>query len=114
METPLNRHGHRQPLPRARAHEDHPCAPALRTSRFPVTVQRPTPLPRITLDNPHSRLQEPISADAERPRIKPTSSAAVCAARGMGLHLVRKYPDRIDYRCVGDRNILTLEHDFED
>ena len=32
---------------------------------------------------------------------------------GMGLHLVRRYPDRIDYRCVDDRNILTLEHDFE-
>lgn len=32
---------------------------------------------------------------------------------GMGLHLVRKYPDRIDYRCIGDRNILTLEHRFE-
>lgn len=32
---------------------------------------------------------------------------------GMGLHMVRVYPDRIDYRCVDDRNILTLEHDFE-
>ena len=31
---------------------------------------------------------------------------------GMGLHLVRKYPDRIDYRCIDDRNILTLEHKF--
>ena len=33
---------------------------------------------------------------------------------GMGLHLVRKYADRIDYRCVDERNILTLEHDFND
>ncbi len=32
---------------------------------------------------------------------------------GMGLHLVRKYADRIDYRCVDDRNILTLEHEFD-
>ena len=32
---------------------------------------------------------------------------------GMGLHLVRKYADRIDYRCVDNRNILTLEHDFD-
>jgi len=31
----------------------------------------------------------------------------------MGLHLVRKYADRIDYRCVDDRNILTLEHEFD-
>ena len=32
---------------------------------------------------------------------------------GMGLHLVRKYPDHIDYRCIDDRNILTLEHKFD-
>ena len=33
---------------------------------------------------------------------------------GMGLHLVRKYADRIDYRCIEKRNILTLEHEFND
>lgn len=32
---------------------------------------------------------------------------------GMGLHLVRQYADRIDYRCVDERNVLTLEHDFD-
>ena len=31
---------------------------------------------------------------------------------GMGLHLVRKYADRMDYRCVDERNILSLEHNF--
>lgn len=29
---------------------------------------------------------------------------------GMGLHLVRKYADRIGYQCIDNRNILTLEH----
>lgn len=33
---------------------------------------------------------------------------------GVGLYLVRKYPDRIDYRCTDERNILTLEHRFGD
>lgn len=32
---------------------------------------------------------------------------------GMGLHLVRKYADRIDYRCIDEQNILSLEHRFE-
>ena len=31
---------------------------------------------------------------------------------GVGLHLVRKYADRIDYRCVDEQNILSLEHKF--
>ena len=33
---------------------------------------------------------------------------------GIGLHLVRKYADRIDYQCVEERNILTLEHELND
>ena len=31
---------------------------------------------------------------------------------GMGLHLIRKYADHIDYRCVDEQNILSLEHRF--
>ncbi|MCY4120295.1 MAG: ATP-binding protein [Acidobacteria bacterium] len=47
---------------------------------------------------------------------EPDLSAGIEERRigGMGLHLVRKYPDHIDYQCVDDRNILTLEHKFGD
>ena len=41
-----------------------------------------------------------------------TSGVDERSVGGMGLYLVRKYPDRVDYRCIDDRNILTLEHKF--
>ena len=41
-----------------------------------------------------------------------TSGVDKRSVGGMGLYLVRKYPDRVDYRCIDDRNILTLEHKF--
>ena len=34
-------------------------------------------------------------------------------AGGAGLRLVRSYADRIEYRCVGESNHLTIEHDLK-
>ena len=34
-------------------------------------------------------------------------------AGGVGLHLVRSYADRIEYRSVGGSNHLTIEHDLK-
>ncbi len=48
----------------------------------------------------------------EAPEADLTSGINERKLGGMGLHLVRKYADRIDYRCIDERNILTLEHNF--
>ena len=48
----------------------------------------------------------------EAPEADLTSGVNERRIGGMGLHLVRKYPDRIDYRCIDERNILSLEHKF--
>ncbi|MYK90274.1 MAG: ATP-binding protein [Acidobacteria bacterium] len=50
----------------------------------------------------------------EAPEADLTSGINERRLGGMGLHLVREYADRIDYRCVDERNILTLEHKFGD
>ena len=48
----------------------------------------------------------------EAPEADLTSGINERRIGGMGLHLVRTYPDRIDYRCIDERNILSLEHKF--
>ena len=49
----------------------------------------------------------------EAPEADITSEIDEREIGGIGLHLVRMYPDRIDYRCIDERNILSLEHNFE-
>lgn len=48
----------------------------------------------------------------EAPEADLTSGVDERRLGGMGLHLVRKYADRIDYRCINKQNILSLEHKF--
>lgn len=49
----------------------------------------------------------------EAPEADLTSEMDERRVGGMGLHLVRQYADRIDYRCIDDQNILSLEHKFD-
>lgn len=52
--------------------------------------------------NPLEAPEADLSADIDKRR-----------TGGMGLHLVRKYADQMDYRCIDERNILSLEHKFD-